>query len=231
MTKTAKRVFLSLFKFLPMRPDTLSVMLVDDHVLFRNGFKLLLQNLVHLKVVGEASNGEEFLDTLSLHNPDLVFLDISMPVMDGCVAAQKALGRMPSLKIIVLSMYGDESYYYQLNEIGVKGFLLKSSDFKEVQMAIDTVATGGTYISQEIMANILAHQRDRKASNGCASVLSEREHEILKEVCLGLSTSEIAEKHCISPRTVEKHRGNILLKTNCKNTASLVLYAYHNGLI
>ncbi|MFT3739793.1 MAG: response regulator transcription factor [Breznakibacter sp.] len=214
-----------------MMSDKLTVILVDDHILFRNGFKLLLQNLPDIDVVGEAANGEEFLDNLSVHDPDLVFLDIAMPVMDGCVAAQKALGRRPHLKIIALSMYGDESYYSQLNEIGVKGFLLKSSDFKEVQMAIEKVAAGGTYISQEIMANILVSQRERKSANYSASQLSEREQEILKEVCNGLSTSEIAEKYCISPRTVEKHRGNILLKTNCKNTASLVLYAYHNGLI
>jgi DNA-binding NarL/FixJ family response regulator len=215
-----------------MKPTKYSVVLVDDHVLFRNGFKLLLENTPTLDVVGDAANGEEFLELLARLTPDLVFLDIAMPVMDGCVAAQKALSRQPNLKIIALSMYGDESYYYQLVEIGVKGFLLKSSDFSEVKQAIDTVLNGGSYVSQEIMASILQNHRQKKTALPHPGIeLSERELEVLGAVCSGLSTAEIAEKYCISPRTVEKHRGNILLKTNCKNTASLVLYAIQQGLI
>jgi DNA-binding NarL/FixJ family response regulator len=208
-----------------------NVILVDDHVLFRNGFKMLLENLSHIKVIGEAANGQEFLELLQLKQPDLVFLDISMPVMDGCVAAQKALSQFPGLKIIVLSMYGDESYYYNLVEKGVKGFLLKSSDFKEVTMAIDTVVEGGNYISQELMTNLMMNMRQSSQQKDSHADLSERELEILIEVCKGLSTPEIADKHYISKRTVEKHRANILLKTNCKNTASLVMYAINNHLI
>jgi DNA-binding NarL/FixJ family response regulator len=215
-----------------MTANKYKVLLVDDHALFRNGFKLLLENLPGFTVVGQASNGEEFLELLLEHEPDLVFLDIAMPVMNGCVAAQKAISRLPNLKIIILSMYGDESYYYQLIETGVKGFLLKSSDFKEVTLAIDTVLAGGSYVSQEIMSSILIHHRDKRAAQPKSDFdLSDRELEILAAVCKGASTAEIAASCCISPRTVEKHRGNILLKTNCKNTASLVLFAIQNGLI
>jgi DNA-binding NarL/FixJ family response regulator len=211
--------------------NSASVVLVDDHVLFRNGFKMLLENMPHLKVVGEAGNGQEFIDLLQSVHPDLVFLDISMPVMDGCIAAQKALTQFPDLKIIVLSMYGDESYYYSLVEKGVKGFLLKSSDFKEVTMAINAVLEGSNYISQELMTSLMQNMRTNNQRKAVIADLSEREMEVLIEVCKGLSTPEIAEKHCISKRTVEKHRANILLKTNCKNTASLVMFAINNHLI
>jgi DNA-binding NarL/FixJ family response regulator len=212
--------------------NSVSVVLVDDHVLFRTGFKMLLNNLPNLQVVGEASNGEEFLDIIATSLPDLVFLDIAMPVMDGCVAAQRALCRYPDLKIIVLSMYGDEMYYYSLVQKGVKGFLMKSSDFQEVQMAIKTVLDGGNFFSRELMTNLVLNI---KASGSkrfeVLPDLSERELEILIEVCKGASNVEIADNYNISKRTVEKHRANILLKTNCKNTASLVVYAIKNHLI
>jgi DNA-binding NarL/FixJ family response regulator len=209
----------------------LSVALVDDHVLFRNGFKMLLENLPSIKVVAEGSNGQELLDILAKQPIDLVFLDIAMPVMDGCVAAQKAILLQPDIKIIILSMYGDESYYSRLFDIGVKGFLLKSSDFSEVKMAISSVAEGGTYISQELMANMVQNMRSGSQRKATIADLSEREMEVLIEVCNGLSAAEIADKYFISKRTVEKHRANILLKTNCKNTASLVMYAINNHLI
>jgi DNA-binding NarL/FixJ family response regulator len=210
----------------------LSVALVDDHVLFRNGFKMLLENLASIKVVAEGCNGQELLDVLSNQSVDLVFLDIAMPVMDGCVAAQKAILLQPDIKIIILSMYGDESYYSRLFDIGVKGFLLKSSDFSEVTMAINSVAEGGSYISQELMANMVHNMRSGSQKKKNVAVdLSDREVEILIEVCNGLSAAEIADKYFISKRTVEKHRANILLKTNCKNTASLVMYAINNHLI
>lgn len=208
-----------------------SIVLVDDHVLFRNGFRMLLENISGIHVTGEASNGQEFLEILQKGVPDLVFLDISMPVMDGCIAAQKALSQYPDLKIIVLSMYGDDSYYYNLVEKGVKGFMLKSSDFKEVLLAIETVLEGGNYISQELMVNMMANLRQGVHKKNPAAELSDRELEILIEVCKGLSTPEIADKYCISKRTVEKHRANILLKTDCKNTASLVMYAINQHLI
>lgn len=213
-----------------MDEKKISILLVDDHLLFRNGFRLLLDHLPEVDVIGEAADGEGFLELLSQRCPDIVFLDISMPGMGGLVAAQKALSMYSGLKIIMLTMYSDESYYYQLADMGVKGFLLKSCDFREVEMAIQTAMSGGTYLSQELMVNIVNSHKPSGLPVHDATSLSDRENEILVEVCKGASTSEIAEKFCISPRTVEKHRANILLKTGCKNTASLVGYAMKNRL-
>ncbi len=209
-----------------------SVFIVDDHLLFRNGFKLLLNNIANIHVEDEASNGIEFLEQLDANQPDLVFLDISMPLMDGCEAARRALIKYPHLKIIVLSMYGDESYYQTMVNIGVKGFLLKSSDFNEVRTAIDTIIAGDNYYSQELLVNLVQNfQKTKKDSPHPNDELTDRELEILIDICNGLSNNEIADKLSISKRTVEKHRANVLQKTNCKNTANLVHHAIKNRLI
>ena len=142
----------------------------------------------------------------------------------------KALAMFPNLKIIVLSMFGDQEYYSRLVEIGVKGYLLKSADFKEVEMAIDSVLGGEYYFSQEMLQQAVLHNglgRNWQQSNE----LSEREKEILLEICNGLSNQEVAEKLFISKRTVEKHRANLMLKTGCSNTASLVVFAVKNNFL
>ncbi len=204
--------------------------LVDDHKLFRAGFKTLLNRIGHIVVEHELSNGADFVDLLKHEKPDLVFLDISMPVMDGSEAAEKALSLYPDLKIIVLSMYGDYDYFARMSKLGVKGYLLKSADFKEVEMAIDAVLDNRCYYAPELV-QIIVHQQDEKMSHETLSDLSEREIEVLLEICNGLSSQEIADKLFISKRTVEKHRANLMLKTDCANSASLVMYAVKNGLL
>ncbi len=208
------------------------IMLVDDHTLFRDGMRRLLDNRTDCKVVAEASNGAEFLQTVN-ENPDIadvVFMDIDMPVIGGIEASQKALETNPDLKIITLSMHGDQEYYFKMVSVGVKGFLLKSSDFDEVTAAIETVCAGGTYFSQELLCSLV---RELKPSSEPRSEeqLSERETEVLLLICQGLSNQEIAERLFISKRTVDKHRANILDKTGCRNTANLVVYAIKNSLI
>lgn len=198
--------------------------------MFRAGFKTLLSRLGNLVVEREASNGAEFLDLLMVSQPDLVFLDIAMPQMDGNEAALKALAMFPDLKLIVLSMFCDQEYYSRLVEIGVKGYLLKSADFKEVEMAIESVLAGEYYFSQELMQQ--AMRQNGLIRNGSVPCdLSEREKEILLEICNGLSNQEVADKLFISKRTVEKHRANLMLKTGCSNTASLVVYAIKNNFL
>jgi len=206
------------------------VWLVDDHLLFRAGFKTLLSRLGNMVVEREASNGAEFLDLLMVSQPDLVFLDIAMPQMDGNEAALKALAMFPDLKLIVLSMFGDQEYYSRLVEIGVKGYLLKSADFKEVEMAIESVLAGEFYFSQELMQQAM-RQNGLIRSGSASCDLSEREKEILLEICNGHSNQEVADKFFISKGTVEKHRANLMLKTGCSNTASLVVYAIKNNFL
>ena len=187
------------------------IILVDDHSLFRNGLRGLLERCAECRVVGEAASGEEFLAMLDDIDADIVFMDFSMPGLDGAQTTERALARRPDLRIITLSMFGEESYYSRMVEAGARGFLLKDSDIGDVIDAIETVTGGGSYFSPQL--------------------LSSREREILVAVCRGLSNQEIADELFISKRTVDKHRANILEKTGCKNTASLVVYAIRNGIV
>lgn len=222
-----------------------AILLVDDHALFRNGLKLLLNSHPKFRVWGEAGTGTEMLRLLDEADtlPDVVLLDISMPEMNGIDAAGAALARYPDLRIITLSMYGEEDYYFKMVSQGVKGFLLKNSDITEVYAALEAVLEGGSYFSQELLFNLVSNLRssstaaegdtdsDEETGETDESVLSEREKEILLLICKGMTNNEIADTLYISKRTVDKHRANILEKTNCKNTANLVVYAIKNGLV
>lgn len=204
----------------------MNIWLVDDHHLFRAGFRTLLCRLRDANVVFEAADGREFIDHLVVAKPDIVFLDIAMPNMDGIKATEEALAAHPDIKIIILSMYGEKDYYTRLVDIGIRGFLLKSCDFKEVEMAIEAVRNGDYYFSQELLQQMIFQSSASQPDYD----LSQREHDILTEICNGGSNQEIAEKLFISKRTVEKHRANIMMKTGCGNTASLVVFAVKNGL-
>jgi DNA-binding NarL/FixJ family response regulator len=209
----------------------LDVIIVDDHSLFRNGLKILLTTAGQFNVVAEAENGKEFLDILPHIQPDIVLMDIDMPVLDGIEATKEALKKYPDLKVITLSMFGEEEYYYKMIEAGVKGFLLKNSDINEVKNALITVWQGGKYFSQELLYNVVKNIRSSHKEQELTEALSEREIEVLVQICNGLSNNEIADNLHISKRTVDKHRANLLDKTHSKNTAHLVMFAIKNKLI
>jgi DNA-binding NarL/FixJ family response regulator len=210
--------------------DKIRIIITDDHQLFRNGLKILLNAFQEFEVAGEASNGEEFLRIIKNTPADVVLMDINMPEMDGIEATRRGLKLYPALDIIALSMYGEEEYYYKMVDAGAKGFLLKDSDISEVKEAILTVRKGGSYFSQELLYHVIQKIKHRENESKSAN-LSKREKEILLKICEGLSNQEIAETLFISKRTVDKHRANLLGKTNSKNTASLILFAIRNKLI
>ena len=207
------------------------IILVDDHSLFRNGLRGLLERCAACRVVGEAASGEEFLAMLGGIDADVVFMDFAMPGLDGAQTTERALAQRPDLKIITLSMFGDEHYYQRMVEAGARGFLLKDSPFDEVVRAVETVHGGGTYFSEPLLGSLTGRMCSSERSAGADEPLSARETEILVCVCRGLSNQEIADKLFISKRTVDKHRANILEKTGCRNTASLVVYAIRQGLV
>lgn len=204
------------------------IFLVDDHKLFRNGLRGLIESQGIGQVVGEAGDGAEFIEMLPQSGAQIVLLDIDMPRMNGLEAAQKALEIMPDLKIITLSMHGDEHYYFGMVSAGAKGFLLKNSEIEEVATAVETVGQGGTYFSHELLHNLVGIL---KTASGSSDSLSERELEIVLLICKGLSNQEIADELFISKRTVDKHRANIMAKTGSKNTANLVVNAIKYGLV
>jgi DNA-binding NarL/FixJ family response regulator len=210
------------------------IALVDDHSLFRRGLRMLLSTHPDFEVVAEASSGEEFLELLSQAQPDVVFMDYSMGALNGADTTERAITEMPELKVISLTMYGDNAYYTRMAAAGAKGFLLKDSGFDEVVEAVNTVCGGGTYFSSLLLTSLSQSLRSTQTPSSAINeqdMLSEREVEVLIGICQGLSTQEIADRHFISKRTVDKHRANILEKSGCKNTASLVVYAIKNGLV
>lgn len=210
--------------------EKIRIIIADDHQLFRNGLKILLNAFPEFEVTGEASNGEEFLRILQDTKAEIALMDINMPEMDGIEATRKGLKICPGIDIIALSMYGEEEYYNKMVDAGAKGFILKDSDISEVKEAILTVRRGGNYFSQELLYHVIQRIKHRENESKSAN-LSKREKEILLKICEGLSNQEIAETLFISKRTVDKHRANLLGKTNSKNTASLILFAIKNKLI
>ncbi|MFN8206703.1 MAG: response regulator transcription factor [Bacteroidales bacterium] len=211
--------------------EIIRVFIVDDHNLFRNGLKLLLNTSSNIRVTGEADNGKQFLDCLPDCLTDVVLMDIDMPVMDGITATREAIQRYPDLKIITLSMFGEEEYYFKMIDAGARGFLLKNSDISELRNAIQTVMEGRTYFSEELLLSVVKNIRTAGSGQKHSANLSDREIEVLQQICLGLSNQEIAEVLHISKRTVDKHRANLLEKTNSKNTANLVIFAMKHKLV
>ena len=213
------------------------IALVDDHSLFRKGLKVLLSSRKDFSIVADVGSGEEFLEVLMQAQPDVVFMDYAMPQMNGAETTRRALEMLPDMKVITLSMFGDNAYYSDMMSSGAKGFLLKDSEFNEVVEAVETVSAGGTYFSASLLESLSHSMRSRSVTSNVSSDiaeddrLSDREVEVLVAICQGLSTQEIADKLFISKRTVDKHRANILEKSGCKNTASLVVYAIRNGFV
>lgn len=206
----------------------INICLVDDHSLFREGLRFLLSGLDYVNEIYEAENGMQFLDELKNRQIDLVLLDIEMPGMNGLEVARVTQEIDPGIKIIALSMYSDEDYYSSMIEAGANGFLLKNSNFSEVRKAITDVCEGKNYFSTEILKSIV-NKINRKTQKPETCDLTEREIDVLCHICKGQSNPEIAESLSISKRTVDKHRENLLQKTQSKNTANLVVFAIKQG--
>lgn len=206
----------------------IKIILVDDHIIFREGIRSMITGEGIAQVVAEAGNGKQFLELLPQHQPDVVLMDISMPVMDGIEAARKALELYPELNIITLSSFGEEKYYATMVDVGVKGFLIKSTTIAELEQAIVEVTNGGSWFSNELLRKVISSMAKNKNK---ATDISEREQEVLELICGGLTNEQIAEKINLSYDTVRWHRNNLLSKTNCSNTASLVMYAIKHKLI
>lgn len=211
--------------------DTL--MIVDDHDMFRDGIVSLVKFKKIAKNVVEASNGQEFIELLKETTPQVVLLDISMPIMNGVEAAEIALKKYPDLNIIILSMYGDEDYYYKMINIGVNGFILKTSGKDELEKAIEKAAKGDSYFSSELLHKIIQNiNKNKKPKNPKPGIhFTPREREVLHCLCNGLTASQIAMELHLSKKTIEGYRTKLFHKTNTKNSISLVVFAIKNKIV
>jgi DNA-binding NarL/FixJ family response regulator len=209
------------------------VIIVDDHDMFRSGVRVLLSKSQSVEIIAEARNGNEYLELLNQCKPHVVLMDISMPVMDGIEATRISTEKFPDIKILALSMYGDEEYYFKMVSAGAKGFVLKSSGISELEKAITEIADNNTYFSQELLQQIILSLSEKKqqAETNATGSLTKREQEVLLLISKGLSNDDIAEKLNISLATVKTHRSSLLSKTDCNNTASLVMYGIKHKLI
>lgn len=204
------------------------VMVVDDHAIFRQGIVFSLSTFDGVKVVGEASDGAEFLSMLPLLRPDLVVMDIKMPRVDGFEAVRRAKFAAPNLKILVMTMFEEQSYFTRMASEGVEGFLLKDSSHAELRRAVEAVLAGGTYFSPSLAAFPADGQPAAEAVD--TSHFTAREIEVLSEICRGFSNQEISERLFISRRTVDGHRASLLGKSGSRNTVELVMFALKNRL-
>jgi two-component system response regulator NreC len=212
----------------------LNILLADDHALLRLGLRKILEERPEWQVIAEAGDGRTAVrQTLEL-TPDVVVLDIGMPLLNGIEVTRQIIRRLPSIGVLILSMHADEAYITQALRAGARGYLLKDSAGTELIRAVSAVAAGKSFFSPAVAKVMLDDYVQRLADKGIEDrfeLLSEREREILQLVAEGHSSKSVAELLSISPATVETHRAHILQKLDVHSTAELVLYAVRRRII
>jgi DNA-binding NarL/FixJ family response regulator len=213
--------------------EKIRILLADDHKIFREGIRTILEKEKDMEVVAEAASGKELLERIREAAVDVVMLDIDMGSPNGIEAAARIHSTYPDIKILILSMIGLHDFVIQALDNGATGYLLKNTGKDEVLTAIRSVARGDSYFSKEVSAILIEnlHRPWTSRSRSKGVPLSNRETEVLKLIAQEYSNPEIAEKLFISIRTVDTHRRNLLEKLQVKNTAGLVKYAIKNGLL
>ncbi|RCK75168.1 MAG: DNA-binding response regulator, LuxR family [Ignavibacteriae bacterium] len=218
-----------------MKPKKkIKVVVCDDHNIVREGIVALLNQSGDIEVVGEASNGVEVLELIHKKSPDVVLIDLSMPVLNGLETTAKLRSNYPQVKVIVLTQHENEEYIIQMLKAGVSGYVLKTSIADELIKGIKDVANGEKFFSASIsrmMLDDFIKRAQGLKSDKPKSELTNREYEVLKLIAEGYTNQEVADKLFISIRTVEFHRANIMHKLNLKDFAALVKYAIQKGII
>jgi two-component system response regulator NreC len=210
------------------------LLLVDDHAVVRSGLKMLLANESDVEIVGEAANGAEAVAGAGSARPNVILMDIGLPDMSGIDAARAIKMRYPTIAVVALTIHEDEEYFFQMLDAGASGYVPKRAAPEELLTAIRTAAKGEVYLYPSL-AKLLVKDylsQDRVAENKATlDHLTEREQEVLAQLADGASNDQIAEVLVISPKTVERHRENIMRKLNLHSRADLVRYAIRKGII
>jgi DNA-binding NarL/FixJ family response regulator len=213
-------------------PD-LKVAIVDDQLLLRAGFRKLLDGETGLQVVGDAGDGQEAVAMVDRHHPDVVLMDIRMPVLDGIEATRRITRRAPGTAVLVLTTYDLDEYVFAALEAGASGFLLKDCPPDELVAAIRVVARGEALIAPSITRRLISEFTARAGGAGLRQLppISEREREVLTGVARGLSNQELAAELFIGEATVKTHVSSLLTKLGCRDRVQLVVAAYEAGLV
>jgi DNA-binding NarL/FixJ family response regulator len=212
----------------------IKLLIADDHEIFRDGFKLMITRYPEIILTGEASNGKELIEMAQDLKPDVIITDIKMPVIDGIEATKKITELFPDIGIIGLSMYDDDELIIEMLEAGAKGYLIKNAGKEQITEAIKTVYNNDPYYCKTTshkLTSMIAKSRFNPYKKAAKVEFTEREIEIIEQICKEMTNKEIGDKLFLSVRTVEGHRLKILEKMNVKNTVGLVVYAIKNGLV
>lgn len=207
----------------------ISVVIVDDHVMVRQGIKQLLELDGDIRVIGEASDGEEGIKVLEENDPDVLLLDINMPKMNGLQALQKIRDKGIKRKVLLLTIHDEVEYLIKAKEIGADGYVLKDSELSVLKKAIYSVHEGNTFIQESLFPLLNAHMEQRKDEN--SDGLTKREIEVLQLIAEGLSNREIADKLSISEKTVKNHASSIFQKIEVSDRTQAAVYAIKNGYV
>lgn len=209
-------------------------MLADDHTIVRHGLRVLLERQPDFAVVGEASNGREAIEIAQQQSPEIVLMDVAMPIMNGIEAAARITSALPKTAVVILSMHADESYILRALKAGARGYLLKDSAESDLIQAVRAVAAGKAFFSpavSKVLAEDYIRQVQQRGVEDLYDLLTGRERELLQLIAEGKSAKEIAGLLNLSIHTVDTHRGNLMQKLNVHSIPELILYAVRKGII
>ena len=214
--------------------EVIKVAIADDHKIFRKGVVLSLRPFTNIKFVQEAENGDDLLSGIAASDPDVVLMDLRMPLKDGIETTKILSKQYPHIHVIVLSMFEDERFVYHLMENGAHGYLLKNAEPQEIRKAIMEVHEKGYYLNNFVNRILLKRSHTKQKTIPSLNneiTLTDREKDVLKFICMEFTAQEIAQKMDISPRTVEAIKDRLMERFGSKNTAGLVFFAVKNNLV
>jgi DNA-binding NarL/FixJ family response regulator len=217
-----------------MNVTPIRIILAEDHTIVRKGLRALLENAPDIEVVAEAANGRMAIEQVAELNPDVIVMDITMPLLNGLEATRQLKDQYPELKVVILTMHSDEEYVFQSLRAGVDGYLVKETAPLDLVKAIRAAYRGNSYLSPNISKTVIAEyirQAEKGLEPSSLFRLTKREREILQLVAEGTSIARIAELLHISEKTVRIHRSNLMSKLDLHNAAEITLYAVRHGII